>query len=50
MVNLLRRLFGRKERHYPRDWNGQGVCACGYTSAWDYHLHGHFEETGRIGK
>jgi hypothetical protein len=50
MIGFLRRLFGRSERHYPRPWNGQGVCVCGYTSAWDYHLHRHFEEQGRIGK
>lgn len=51
MVALLRRLFGRRERHYPlATADIHRTCKCGYRSPWDYDLRKHFEETGRIGK
>lgn len=53
MIALLLRWLGvRPERHYPLDIAGNFTltCKCGHSSPWDYNLHKHFEETGRIGK
>ena len=51
MLEFLRRLFNRPQRHYPVWWDGyHATCKCGHHSAWDHNLRTHFQEMGRIGK